>query len=351
MTLNQKILLSLTAALLAVTVYLLTPVLIPFCIAGLLAYVSDPLVDRLERFKCSRTFATLIVWGGLLLVVLSLFLWLVPLLFHQLHSLIVKTPDLLTWLQQTALPYLEDKFKLDIDSDLLDPVSLQTALAEHWQKASSVLTVIWQTISQSSHLMLVVIIDLILIPVVLFYLLRDWDLLIEGIKRLVPRHSVDTLADLAKQSDEVLSAFLRGQLLVMLGMAIVYTVGLTMVGLQLALLVGVVAGIITFIPYMGFFTGLILATIASIIQYQSLENFIMVFIVFALGNVIETFVLTPWLVGDRIGMHPVAVLFAVLAGGQLFGFIGVLLALPVAAVLMVLIRYGRQCYLESSLYG
>jgi predicted PurR-regulated permease PerM len=148
----------------------------------------------------------------------------------------------------------------------------------------------------------------------------------------------------------VLAQFLRGQLLVMLALALIYTVGLWIAGLDAAFLIGVLAGLVSFVPYLGFVVGIVLAGFAALIQFGDMMHVVYVVIVFATGQLIEGFVLSPWLVGDRIGLHPVAVIFAVMAGGQLFGFFGVLLALPVAAVVLVLLRHSHELYMQSSLY-
>jgi predicted PurR-regulated permease PerM len=193
--------------------------------------------------------------------------------------------------------------------------------------------------------------NLVLIPVVTFYLLRDWDILIARIDELLPRQYQPIVAKLAKDSDDVLASFLRGQFMVMLALGAIYSVGLWFIDLKLALLIGMMAGLVSFVPYLGFILGIIAASVAVLLQTQELMQLIPVFIVFGIGQALEGMVLTPLLVGDRIGLHPVAVIFAVLAGGQLFGFVGILLALPVAAVLAVLLRYAHGQYKSSSIFN
>jgi predicted PurR-regulated permease PerM len=190
----------------------------------------------------------------------------------------------------------------------------------------------------------------LLIIVVTFYLLRDWDVLVGRVRELLPRKTEPVIVQLAQQSDEVLGAFLRGQLLVMLSLAIVYTSGLMIIGLDLALLIGMMAGLVSFVPYLGFIVGIAAAIIAALFQFQEIMPLLYIAIVFGIGQMLEGMLLTPLLVGDRIGLHPVVVIFAVLAGGQLFGFVGVLLALPVAAVIAVVLRYLHAEYKKSALY-
>jgi predicted PurR-regulated permease PerM len=193
--------------------------------------------------------------------------------------------------------------------------------------------------------------NLVLVPVVTFYLLRDWDVLMDKIRRLLPRTSEQTIVKLAKESDDVLGQFLRGQLTVMVVLGFIYTVGLWIVGLDLALLVGTIAGLVSFVPYLGFIVGIVFAGVAAIMQFGDITYLLFVLIVFGIGQAFEGMLLTPLLVGDKIGLHPVAVIFAVMAGGQLFGFVGVLLALPVAAIVVVLLRHMHELYKTSEIYG
>jgi predicted PurR-regulated permease PerM len=192
--------------------------------------------------------------------------------------------------------------------------------------------------------------NLVLIPVVWFYLLRDWDRLVAWIDRMLPRSIEPTIAHLARESDAVLGAFVRGQLLVMLALAIYYGVALTLIGISVGPLIGMVAGLLSFVPYLGFITGFAAAIIASLVQHGDWTHLLMVVGVFVIGQLLEGYVLVPRLVGEKIGLHPVAVIFAVLAGGYLFGFLGVLLALPAASVILVLLRYLAQRYKQSDLY-
>jgi predicted PurR-regulated permease PerM len=192
--------------------------------------------------------------------------------------------------------------------------------------------------------------NLVLIPILTFFYLRDWDLLVTKIASLVPREHIETVDRLARESSAVLSGFLRGQFLVMAILGVLYGAGLWMAGISLGLLIGIIAGLATFVPYLGPTSGIILGVLAALVQYGDVQHVMYVLIVFGIGQVIESYFLTPRLVGDRIGLSQVAVIFAVLAGGQLFGFVGMLLALPVAAVANVLLRYAHERYVQSDLY-
>lgn len=339
-------------AILALTgtlLYLLAPVLTPFMAAALLAYMADPIASRLQRRRLSRSGAVVVVFALLFLLVLLLLLIFIPLLERQVVLLVTKLPGYLDWLQTTGLPTLGSRLGIDLGS--FDLASLKRLLAAQLQGAGGVVAGIWVALSRSGVTLLGWLANLLLIPVITFYLLRDWHLLLAQIHRLLPRPIEPVVVRLARQGDEVLGAFFRGQLLVMLSLALVYTTGLWIVGLDLALLIGMVAGAVSFVPYLGFIIGITSATVAALMQFQEATPLLYIAIVFMVGQGLEGMVLTPWLVGEKIGLHPVAVIFAVLAGGQLFGFLGVLLALPVAAVVVVVVRYLHERYLGSELYA
>ncbi len=331
-----------------VLVYLLAPVLVPFLVAAILAYIGDPLVDRLERLRLSRTLAVVAVFFGLLLLLSLLLLVLVPMLERQLALLTTKLPGYLDWLQQQALPWLQTKLGLRENVDLW---GLKDYAGSHWQSAGGTAARLLASLSRSGLSLLGWLANLFIVPVVTFYLLRDWDLLMARIRELLPRHIESDAVALARSVDQVLGAFFRGQLSVMLALGIVYTTGLWLVGLDLALLIGMVAGLVSFVPYLGFIVGISSAGLAAVMQFHDVTHPLLVLLVFSVGQLLEGTVLTPLLLGERIGLHPVAVIFAVLAGGQLFGFVGILLALPVAAVLLVVLRDLRRRYLNSRLYS
>ncbi|WP_455204523.1 AI-2E family transporter [Kaarinaea lacus] len=329
-------------------VYFLAPVLSPFLTAALLAYLGDPVVDRLEERRLPRTIAVVIVFITILAVLLALPFVLLPLIENQISALIEKLPRYIDWLQQTLVPFLANT--LGLDKAALDMSMLKHAVVENWRQMGGLAAMVVKTVSQSGLAIVAWVANLVLVPVVTFYLLRDWDIVVDKIHRLLPRKNEATISLLARESDEVLGAFLRGQLLVMVCLGSVYSIGLWIVGLDLALLIGMIAGLVSFVPYLGFIVGIVLAGVATIMQFQDAFYLLPVLAVFGVGQALEGMVLTPLLVGDKIGLHPVAVIFAVMAGGQLFGFVGILLALPVAAVVMVLLRHAVQRYTTSTLY-
>ncbi len=331
-------------------VWLLAPILTPFVIAALLGWLGDPLVDRLQRQGRSRNTAVALVFTAMsLLVVLALVL-LVPLIQRQILTLVQSLPGYRDWFIGTALPWVEQRSGLEIAA-WMDPARLIEWVRSHWQQAGGIATATLGYVSRSGFAMLAWIANIVLLPVLTFFFLRDWDLLVERVAALVPRNHEHTVARLARDSSAMLSGFLRGQFLVMVILGILYAIGLSVIGLDLGVLIGIIAGLLTFIPYLGPASLALLGTIAAVVQFGDWKHVAGVGVVFAVGQVIESYWLTPKLVGDRIGLHPVAVIFAVLAGGQLFGFLGMLLALPVAAVANVLLRFALEQYRASRVYA
>ncbi len=327
----------------------LSPVLTPFAIAALFAYLGDPVADWLETKRLSRTVAVVIVFLLLTLIVTVLLLVLIPTLNSQIGKLIDTLPSFIEWARTKLAPLIARLSDLGVSTP--DKESLLEMASSHWQEAGGFAATLLSSVSKSGMAVVGWTMNLLLIPVVTFYLLRDWDVLKSRVQELLPRHVEPTISYLATESNSVLGSFLRGQLSVMLALGLIYSVGLWIVGLELGILIGMVAGVISFIPYLGTIVGLALGVIAVLFQFGDINHLIAVLVVFGIGQVLEGMILTPWLVGDRIGLHPVAVIFAVLAGGQLFGFLGILLALPAASVIMVLLRYVHRQYRRSRLYG
>jgi predicted PurR-regulated permease PerM len=329
-------------------VYLLAPILAPFLFSALLAYLGDPLVDRLEARRLSRTLSVVIVFVLIFSVVLLVPL-LLPVIETQLGVLIKAVPVYIDWITKRLLPGMQAR--LGVDPSTFDVDKVKAALIANWQEAGGIAANVMAYVSRSGLAMLAWLVNIVLVPVLTFYMLRDWDHFMAAIHDLLPRAVEPTVVRLARESDEHLAAFLRGQFMVMLSLGVIYSIGLTLAGLKTALLIGMLAGLVSFVPYLGVIVGIVTASIAMLIQAQDIMQLIPIAIVFSIGQMLEGMVLTPLLVGDRIGLHPVTVMFAVLAGGQLFGFMGVLLALPVASVLVVLVRHARERYKKSDWYG
>ncbi|WP_095155406.1 AI-2E family transporter [Pseudomonas sp. Irchel 3E13] len=336
--------------LLGVLLYLLHGILSPFLIGILLAYLADPLVDRLERAGLSRTAGVVVVFTLFSLILLAMLLVLIPMLAKQLVRLYELTPQMLDWLEHAALPWVQAKLGLADGFWKFDKV--KAAIGAHMGQTTDIVSAVLAQATASSLALLGWLANLVLIPVVGFYLLRDWDLMMAKLRSLLPRQREEQVVGLAGECHEVLGAFVRGQLLVMLALGVIYAAGLMLVGLELGLLIGLLAGLAAIVPYMGFIIGIGAAMIAGLFQFGGdIYPLLGIAAVFMIGQMLEGMVLTPLLVGDRIGLHPVAVIFAILAGGELFGFTGVLLALPAAAVIMVLLRHAHDFYKRSDMYG
>jgi predicted PurR-regulated permease PerM len=334
-------------------VHLLAPVITPFAISAVLAYLGDPLVDRLERFsigrwKFGRVLAVSLVFILMLVLLTIVLIIIMPLLVEQVRLLIKLIPSWIDWFSGTALPWLAAR--LGLETTDFDTAHLTQMLKDYWREITTAAFKLVDYISRGGMAVAALITNLVLIPVVTFYLLRDWDLLIRATHDLLPRSIEAAVSRTVKEVDEVLGAFFRGQLMVMLALGVIYAAGLSLVGIDLAVLIGMGAGLLSIVPYLGSIVGLLVAAGTAIFQFQDVFHLLMVLLVFAVGQSAEGMYLTPKLVGDSIGLHPVTVIFAVLAGGQLFGFLGILLALPVAAAINVLVRNVLQKYRQSGLY-
>lgn len=323
------------------------PVLMPFFVSMVLAYLGDPLADRLEAYGLSRRLAVSVVFLLLTLIVVLTLLLVVPILGRQLGQLIESLPAVLNWVQQTVVPRIQSLTGLDLSTDI---DQMRQAIVDNWKETGTFAASLLAQASRSGLALVAWIGNLALIPVVTFYLLLDWDILVAKVRGALPRRWEPTAVRLAGQCDEVLSAFLRGQLIVMLCLGVIYAVGLTLLGVRFGLLIGMLAGLASIVPYLGVIVGISVAGVVAFFQFGDWLILLGVAAVFGFGQLVESVVLQPKLLGDKIGLHPVAVIFAVLAGGNLFGFTGVLLALPAAAVIMVLLREVNDRYKNSTLY-
>ncbi|MGR9107799.1 MAG: AI-2E family transporter [Gammaproteobacteria bacterium] len=346
---SQKWLLLAAVAATGWMIYLLAPILTPFVFGGLLAYLGDPLADRLETWRLSRSAAVSLVFLVMILILATVLLLLVPLLEHQVSRLIANLPHYVEWLKGILIPWISERFGLQPKTPEVEEIVAM--IRSHWSQAGGFVASLAGSVSRSGRVVAEGVMNLVLIPVVAFYLLRDWDILVAKVRDLLPIRIEPTISRLARESDAVLGAFLKGQFSVMIALGVIYSLGLRFIGLDVALLIGMLAGLVSFIPYLGSIVGVVSACFAAIVQFHDVWSVVPVFVVFAVGQTLEGMLLTPWLVGDKVGLHPVAVIFSVLAGGQLFGFVGILLALPVASVIMVLLRHVHDLYKDSDLYG
>lgn len=337
----------LAAGLLLVLLVNLAPILSPFLIAGFFAYMMDPVADRMAGKRMSRTVAVSLIFLVMGLLSVLVILLFVPMLLKQLVSFVHSLPEYMAVVQAYLVPQLQ-RLGIHVETIPLDDV--RRLLQDNWQQAGGVATEILKRATASTLSFVAFAANMVLVPVVAFYLLRDWSKLLDFVKDSLPNNLRDKVLVLAGQCDEVLSAFIRGQLLVMAALAVIYSVGLSIVGLDLALFLGTMAGLASVVPYLGAIVGIGASALVAYMQFQDVLPILYVCIVFGVGQMLESMLLTPILVGDKIGLHPVAVIFAIMAGGQLGGFVGILVALPVAAVLMVFVRFFHHKYKESQLY-
>lgn len=318
------------------------PILMPFLVGALFAYLGDPVADRLEQ-RMSRTWAVTLVFLAISLSLVLAILLIAPLLQRQAVTLAQSIPEGLRWMQDVGLP----KLGIHVPDNLrLDANYLRTWVSTHWEETQ----VAAGAVAKSGLALIGTIASIALIPVVSFYLLRDWDNLVGWFDKITPPRKRPLVRRLARECDEVLGSFIRGQGLVMAALAVYYGIALWIAGLQLALVVAIIAGLFSFVPYLGFAIGFGTAVIAMLVQSPEFWPLFWVVAIFLFGQVLEGNVFTPLLVGDKIGVHPVAVIFAIMAGGQLFGFTGVLIALPAAAVIAVGLRELQRRWLISDLY-
>ncbi|MES2511830.1 MAG: AI-2E family transporter [Pseudomonadota bacterium] len=340
----------LIAALVILALWLLGPVLTPFVVAAVLAYALTPLVNRIDRMfrgRMPRVVAVILVELLFIVALLGLLLLVVPIMAKELPMMREQIPVLADRLNTSLSPWLAQfGINVALDVNSIKAFALKYLNANYEDAFGSLMS----SLKLGGSVALAVIGNAMLIPVALFYLLMDWDRFVARLLELVPlsmRASVDSFTE---EADSVLGQYLRGQLLVMVIMAAFYAIGLALFGLDLALPIGVFTGLAMFIPYVGFGIGLILSVLAGLLQFAALKVLVMVGVVYGIGQLVESLFLTPRLVGERIGLHPLVVIFALLAFGQLFGFVGVLIALPASAVLLVAIRRIKVRYMASKLY-
>lgn len=346
---RQRITLILAAiAAAGLALHLFASILVPFVLGALIAYLLDPLADRLEAIGVPRSFAAVLLVVALLALIILFLLLFYPLILAQLNILISLVPQYLRALSevlQEALAWLEDRLGPEVvDRRLRDLATGQINTMLGWV-AGAIATVLGGGVQIFNVLMVVVV-----TPIVTFYLLRDWPSMMAHLDSWVPRRYVATVRELAREIDRILSAWVRGQALVCVIFAVFYAVALTAAGLQLGLIVGLTAGLISFIPYVGTLTGFVISVGMALVQFSAWQDVALIAGIFMTGNIIEGYVIYPRLLGDRVELHAVWVLFALFAGGAMLGFIGVLLAVPTAAAIGVIARYWLRRYRASPLY-
>lgn len=346
---NQRVWAWLAISLIAAwLVWLLSPVLAPFLAGAILAYVLNPLVNRLCGRYLNRTAAVVVVLVFAVLVFVALLLVVLPLFYKEARMMFDRLPDFLTWLNNNLAPLAQRHLGVSV---ILDLESVRQFMAQFLQSNSNLVQQMLGSLRIGGLALLGFLVNLLLVPVVLFFLLRDWNLIVARVDGAIPRERHALVGGIAREIDAVLAEFLRGQLLVIVVMICFYAFALWLTGLEFALPVGIITGALVFLPYIGAFIGALLGTVAALLQFDGFTGVLLVWIAFGAGQALEGMLVTPMLVGKRIGLHPVAVIFALLAFGQVFGFFGVLLALPASAALLVGMRHLAAAYLASDLYG
>lgn len=337
---NNRMFIIVLSVLTLVSFYLLSSVLAPFVAGALIAYLCDPLVNRLMKLGMRRIYAVLIVFLTAFLGTLALLLILIPLIERQVIALISQVPATISWVT------IQTKWLLSYYNIIINPddATLRKILSDYISKAGGFANWIVQTTLTSGKAIFETLVYVLLIPIVTFYLLRDWNQVLNTFEKILPKKIKPRIIEIAQECDEVIGAFFRGQLLVMLCLGIYYSIGLTALGLNVGVVVGLFIGAISIIPYLGSIVGVFIAAIMTYVQFNDFKHLMWLAVIFCIGHILENFVLSPWLIGNRVGLHPVAVIFAILAGGTLFGFFGVLLAIPGAAVIMILLRHLFKPY-------
>lgn len=327
--------------------YALSPILTPFLLAGILAYICNPVTDRIVRAGVPRLLAVVLVILALAALGAGLILIILPLLYEEAAVLAARAPEALALANEKLAPWLRQNFGIRLR---FDSASLQKLAAGNWDTVQVILERIYGSIKIGGVALVGLAVNLLLAPVVLFYLLLDGEGMTQRLAGIIPRPWHAKLIAVATDIDAVLSQYLRGQVLVMALLAVYYCIALWLADIPSALSIGVVTGLLIFIPYLGYATGLILALLVAALQFAGWGPIVAVLVVYGIGQLLESFVLTPFLVGERIGLHPLAAIFALMAFGQLFGFFGVLAALPASAALLVGLREVRTLYLASGFY-
>jgi predicted PurR-regulated permease PerM len=337
-----------SAIILAIFLYVFSGILLPFVAGMVLAYFLDPVADRLQRIGLSRLMATIVILFAFIVVLVLAFVILIPVLASQMADFASKLPEYLTRLQSLITSFdprwLEEQFGVDANN-LRE--GLNSLLTSGFGLLTTVFTSIW-----SSGVALVSVVSLFVVtPVVAFYMLLDWDRMVTIVDSWVPRDYVQTVRAIANDINTATAGFVRGQGTLCLVLGAMYATGLTLTGLNFAILIGLFAGLISFIPYVGSLTGLVLAVGVAFVQFW--PDWTMVAAVagvFFVGQFIEGNILQPRLVGKSVGLHPVWLMFSLFAFGALFGFVGLLIAVPASAAVAVLVRFAIARYLESPLY-
>ena len=333
--------------LFAAAVYILRSVLLPFVAGIVIGYLLDPLASKLEKFKINRTFATILVMLLVVLIAVPALILLISIINEQIMHFAQMVPGYLSSFAKKIEPVmleLQDKFPA------LEPDKIREYLRNNMSNGIRLIGRLVRSVITGGFAFVNILSLLLITPVVAFYMLRDWDKFVAKVDDLLPQHSKSAIEQQAREIDCILASFIRGQVMVCVLLGTFYAVGLYLVGLDLGVLVGFGAGLISFIPYVGSISGFVVSLCIAFAQFDNMMPILQVIGVFMVGQFLEGNFLTPKLVGDSVGLHPVWIMFALLAGGVLLGFLGLMIAVPVAAIIGVIVRHAIGNYKISSLY-
>jgi predicted PurR-regulated permease PerM len=349
MTLQRQLMFWLGAlAAFILIVWLLHAMLLPFVAGTAIAYLLNPAADRLERLGIPRILATLIVVGLFVLFFVVVGILLFPILGSQLFAFLQRLPDYITRLQELITQENKEWLQHLVGDKLPD---IQKSLGDLMGEGVTWLVAFLKSLWSGGRAIISLFSLIIITPVVAFYVLYDWHAVVDKVDSWLPRRYRDTIRMLAGEIDRAIAGFLRGQALVCMILGLYYAVGLTFAGLSFGLLIGSASGVLTFIPYVGSVVGLIIGMIVAIVQFwPDWFSIVIVLTIFVIGQFLEGYVLSPKLVGESVGLHPVWLMFSLFAFGYLFGFVGLLIAIPLAAAVGVLLRFALAEYLASPLY-
>lgn len=343
----RSIIFIIIAICLVVFFSIISNILLPFVVGIILAYFLDPAADKLEKRGFSRGKATLLILM-LFIIFISLFSYTIgPILYRQLVALVTQIPSYIRTFNAFVTPYLDNiygKFGYE------DGAAQSMVLKEISEYALTVSKNIFSNLWSSSIAVINLFALIVITPIVTFYLLRDWDIMLDKLSAYIPKKYKTETIEQFSSIDNVLSAYIRGQTNVCLILGAFYAVGLSVVGLDFGFLIGFLTGVFTFVPYFGVFVGMFIGVVLSLLQFDTYLPTLLVLGVFILGQFIEGNFITPKLVGEKVGVHPVLIIFSLLAGGTLFGFVGVLFAIPAIAIIGVLTRLCLRKYVKSKFY-
>ena len=338
---------SLVFLVVMVLLYSLRTILTPFIAAAILAYILNPLVNKLTNAKIGRGLAAVLVTLLAIAIVVGLILFIIPMMVQQAEAAWQRVPDMVNYVQHQLIPWINQTFHTHLS---LNGQVVTQYVAQNSEEIRSGLSKLMPFLANKGTSLMLMAANLFLLPILLYYFLADWPRWAEGTRRLIPRRYLEQVLRIGGEIDKTLSEYLRGQLLVMIIVGLIYGGGLALVGLDSGFAIGMLAGMLVVIPYLGAFIGMLLATLAALLQFGTLGGLASVWSVFLVGQMLESYVITPRLVGERIGLSALWVIFALMAFGQLLGFVGMLLALPMAAICLVLLRELTQHYFNSPYY-